>query len=283
LSSSGLCSEKRLRMNIIRGRIAVAAVAFLLIFVTGVNLSPAFADSVSGIPGVSAIVKILQFERGKTAGGEITDGKQIGPVDWEAGDTEKIFIPTYQEGEPAVSPSYFEVVYRPYPYSVMVEINGIRSIFGGGELPGFEGSRLVEEMYRIVTYDDQAQRFVITFKKPVEIKVKELSGPAGILIEVKEAAVTDALPAIYSVRTASYENWNVPGTWEEIIRSFDYESETVRQLRDSTGKYFVEAGYFSSNSEAEAFRKQLLDYEEIDFNLYIEHRGPGEIPVEIKE
>jgi hypothetical protein len=88
---------------------------------------------------------------------------------------------------------------------------------------------------------------------------------------------------VYSVRTASYENWNIPGTWEEIIRSFDYERETVRQLRDSSGKYFVEAGYFSSESDAEAFRAQLMNFEEIDFNLYIEHRGAGEAPIEIKE
>ncbi|MBS4021870.1 MAG: hypothetical protein KGZ79_09670 [Dethiobacter sp.] len=284
IENAVLRGRKRLNRNVIQIRAAAAAVTVLVLLTAGINLSPAFADTAGSIPVLSSLVRILQFEKGKAAGGEITDGKQIGPVDWQqSGGSENILIPIYEEGAPSNTAAYFEVTYRQYPYSLTVELNGVRSLFAGEELPSFEDSTLVGAMYRIVTLDDSAQRFVITFKEPVEIEVKEMSGPAGILIEAK-ASIAENLPPVYSVRTASYDYGEHPGVLEGmLLAALDYKVDTVRMLRDSAGRHFAEAGYFLTESEAAAFREQILASGEVDFNLYIEQRGPGDTPDTINE
>ena len=65
---------------------------------------------------------------------------------------------------------------------------------------------------------------------------------------------------------------------QRIIWDLDISTGDVRQLRDQNGTFFAEIGPFSSESEAEAMRLQLLTHEEVQWILYLEKRNPQTIP-----
>ncbi len=276
--------EAARRMSALRKMAATVAAVLLLAFTAGINLSPAFAETIGSIPGASGLVKILQFNRGSVTGGEVTDGKQVGPVTREedqdvAGET--ITIPIYQDGIPAGTAVYFEVRQNLYPHSIIIDLHGIR--FSSTTQPDFTGSKVVTGMHKLILLDDAAERYTILFNGPVDLVVKETSDPASIVIEITEASAQSLAP-VYSVRTASYPFGETIGAMEEMINeALDWQADTVRMLPDVNGNLTVEAGYFGSEAEAQSFIESLLDSGAIDFNLYIEKRSSTAIPSVLTE
>ncbi len=276
--------EASRRMSALRKMAATAAAVLLLAFTAGINLSPAFAETVGSIPGASGLVKILQFNKGSLTGGEITDGKQVGPITREeeqdvAGET--ITIPIYQDGIQAGTAGYFEVRQNLYPHSVIIDLHGIR--YSETALPDFTGSKVVAGMHKLILLDDAAERYTIVFTGPVDIVVKETTDPASIVIEVKEAQ-EESLAPVYSVRTASYPFGETIGTMEEMINeALDWQADSVRMLPDTNGNLTVEAAYFGSEAEAQSFLANLLASDAVNFNLYIEQRSATAIPAALTE
>lgn len=253
----------------------------LTAFTAGVNTVPAFADSLGRVPVLSQLAKVLQFRDGKATGGEITDGKTVGPVTREPDSvSERIVIPIYEGENPATVTNYFEATYSAYPYTLTLDLLGVRWFFDGGNFPSFADSQLVEGMQKLVVLDDSQQRLLITFKVPVDITVTQTTNPAGLTVDIR--AKEEQLPPAYSVRTASYPFGEEVGSLEERIReALGYPAETIRMLADKNGKLFVEAGRFATEQEAEDMKAALLAKEGINFTLTVEKREPAQLPATV--
>ncbi len=273
-------TKKNYKFKVIKAA-ACAAIVLATAFTAGINTIPAFAESLKDIPGVAGIVKVLQFEKGSGTGGELTDGQDIKNIDWDKKEEgEAITIEIFAEDAPAIVPGNFEVTHQEYPYSLLLTLNGVRSL-SMSDFVTSEDSELLDSVYRIITLDDSMQRFVITFKTAVEVEVAELQDPAGIYIEFKEDKTLESLPPIYSLRSASFDFGEPVGVIEERLR-WEYDGNSVRMLQDREGKFFVEEGYYFTEEEAMARQEEIKELEYVDFELYIEKRGGTDIPGNIE-
>lgn len=268
--------KKSLRRKFVKGISTMVAAAFFLFFI-GVNTIPAFADSVSAVPLVGNLVKVLQFEKGLGSGGEITDGTkvQIGELE-KQGKRESMTINFMLEGNPALIANYFEVSYSEYPYSMLFSIPGAREFSYGDVFQGLSDSELVQDVYRLITLDDSMQRFVVVFKQAVEFEVLEMADPARIVVNLKEKTPAAAAVPVWSMRSASYPFGEEVGVAEEMLR-WEADSRAVRMLKDSTGTYFVEEGYYQTEQEA-LQRMEELAGQLPEIKFYLEKRGAGDIP-----
>lgn len=257
--------RKKSRVRAFKG--AMCAVFLLAaVFAAGVNTVPAFAEAMEGIQGLAGIVRVLQFDRDRAAGGELTDGQDIGAVDWEkGGEEESILVSLLAEGSPAGLPGSFEVLKEQYPGRLVLKLHGVRGI--SADITAPENSEYVEDIYRLVTLDDSSQRLVVSFKKAVDYQVAEVEDPAGILLTIKPAAA-ESLPELFSLRTPSLEFGEQVGVWEEVL-TWEYGGKDVRQLKDSQGTFFVEEGLYESEGEA-LDRLGELQEMGLDFPLMVE-------------
>jgi hypothetical protein len=270
-------SIKRSFLKAVAGLVAVAA-----LFTVSINTIPAFAHSMSNLPIVGKIVKVLNFDKGSGIGGEITDGTkvQLGDLD-KKGDQEILTINFMLEGDPTLVANYFEVTYRDYPYSMLFDIPGARGFSAGEIFQGITNSDLVRDIYRLITLDDSMERFVVTFKKPVEFEVIELTKPAQIMVKLKEHQKPPTLLPVYSLRSGSYPFGETVGVIEEILR-FEANSSAARMIKDAAGTYFVEEGYYKTEEEALTRMEELMALQLLEADFYIEKRGAGDIPKAIK-
>jgi hypothetical protein len=276
--------KKDLRKITFRKKIlksAATSIAAFALFALSLNTIPAFAESMSNLPIVGNLVKVLQFDRGQGSGGEITDGTkvQIGDPD-KQGEYEIITINFMLEDNPTFAANYFEVTYREYPYSLIFDIPGARGFYDH-IFPDPKSSKLVEDIYRLVTLDDSMQRFVITFKEAVEFEVLELADPAQIIVKLKEKPQQEVLQPVYSLRSGSYPFGESVGVIEGILR-YEENGKDVRLLKDMEGTYFVEEGYYETEREALARMDELKASQLMDVSFYIEKREAGDIPRAIK-
>ncbi|MGI6358368.1 MAG: hypothetical protein ACOX2K_06730 [Bacillota bacterium] len=266
--------QRRVRRATVMRRTAASFVALFLVLTATVNISPRFADAIGTIPGVGKLVNILQLNKGPAVGGNITDGQQVGPI---GVDGETITI-SFSHENPGATMPWYQATYQQYPYSLVLELSGVRSLFNQG-LPSFANSELIADMYRIVTLDDSAYRFVITFTGPVDVEVREVHAPASLQISVAKAEEPQVTGPVYSVRTPSFGFGERVGHVEAMLKdALGWDTDTVRMLADADGVHFVEAAYLPSREAAEALRAELLQSEMIDFELLIEERDPDTLP-----
>ena len=262
-------------------KVFTSIAAVLLVFIIGINTSPTFADTIKELPGGETIVRILQFNKEKAEGGEITDGQDIKDIDTEKNeDFERLIVDLYQGDQAANVPGHFTITYLQYPYSIIVEVSGVRAFSAWNNLPDLKDKELFNEIYRLITLDDSAHRFVVTFKKPVLLEVTEQNNPAKIIIDVREDKGAEKLPPVYSLRTASFPFGEEIGHAEGILM-WELGSENARLLRDSNGTYFVEEGYYLTEEEALARLAEIEEYEYFDFKMFIEKREPHQTPKSI--
>ena len=263
-------------------KMAASFIIIMSLFVLSLNTVPAVADSISKIPGLGTLVKVLQFDKGQGSGGQITDGTQvqIGDLDQEAGQ-ERLTINFFLDDAPTMIANYFEVTYSEYPFNLLFSIPGARGYSVGDIFTGLAESKLIEDLYRIVTLDDSMERFVITFKKPVDFEVREFSDPARIELILSEKKQAPSLLPIYSLRTSSYPFGETVGVIENILR-FEADGKAVRLLKDSEGTFIVEEGLYQSEQEALARMHELTTAGLLDTSFFIEKREVDQIPRAIK-
>jgi hypothetical protein len=264
-------------------KVFTSIAAVLLVFIIGINTSLTFADTIKELPGGETIVRILQFNKEKAEGGEITDGQDIKDIDTEKNeDFERLIVDLYQGDQTANVPGHFTITYLQYPYSIIVEVSGIRAFSAWNNLPDLSDKELFNEIYRLITLDDSAHRFVVTFKKPVLLEVTEQNNPAKIIIDVREDKEAEKLPVVYSLRTTSHPFGEGIGIAEEILK-WELGSENARLLRDSSGTYFVEEGIYLTEEEALERLAEIEEYEYFDFKMVIEKRESHKTPKSITE
>ncbi|PAB59627.1 DUF4179 domain-containing protein [Anaeromicrobium sediminis] len=250
----------------------------LTLFTAGVNMSPAFADSLKNIPIVGKLVKVLQFNNGKSGGGSITDRTDISAIEsFEKEGYENIIINFSQDGQLQENVGAFKVRYDENPYTMTFEIGGARRISAKENFEKILENKYVKDIYTIITLDDSLIRFVIEFEGPVEYKVKEMKDPASIIIGLKKDKNYEEKKT-YSLRTESYPNGETLGILEE---EFMPNNET-RILKDENGLFFVEIQSFETKKEAENKLEELSKL--TDKVILIEERigikEPESYPVE---
>ncbi|MBS3977581.1 MAG: hypothetical protein KGZ75_12840 [Syntrophomonadaceae bacterium] len=264
-------------------KIVGSFVAALFLFVVAVNASPAFANSVKLLPGGEAIVRLLSFFGDTAAGGKITDGQDIKDVAVEQKpEYETLTVELYQGTEAAVTAGHFTVTRKTHPYSIEVGLAGVRAFSAASAFPDLTGMKLFDNIYRLITLDDSAHRFVVTFKKPVLVEVSEQKNPARIIIKVREDNAAAPLAPMYSLRTASFPFGEVVGVAENILTS-ELNSENARLIMDRSGRYLAEEGLYLTKAEAEARKAEIKQYEHFTYEMHIEKREPGAVPELIAE
>jgi len=284
---------KKRNMNILKSLTSVAA-AFL-IFAFALNASPAFANSVRQLPGGETITRLLVFVDGTAVGGEITDGQDISDIQVDAPSNEKageenaaevyyetLTVDLYQGMEAASIAGAFTVTQKTHPYSIEVHLAGVRAFSAADAFPNLEDKKLFDSIYRLITLDDSAHRFVVTFKKPVLVEVTEQENPASLIIKVRaDEEAAESMP-MYSLRTASLPFGEVVGIAEEILR-FELGSENARLLMDETGLYIAEEGLYNTKEEAETRLAELANADNFLYTMHIEKRNPEAKPSFIAE
>ncbi|WP_304944500.1 hypothetical protein [Vallitalea guaymasensis] len=253
-----------------------ASFAVALTLVTaGVNMSSSFAKFLQDIPYVGNLVKVLQFNNGKSDGGSITDGTDISGIDsFEEEGYENIIINFSQNDELQENVGAFKVSYNENPYTMTFEIGGARSFSAEENFEKLLENKYVKDVYKIITLDDSMVRFVIEFNGPVEYKVEERKSPASIIVGLKEDEDYQEKKS-YSLRTQSYEYGETLGSLEESLIA-DYEP---RILKDENGLFFVEIGSFATKEEADKQLDELA--KSIDTELLVEERTGIEKPQSI--
>ena len=252
--------------------------AALMIFALALNTSPAFANSVKLLPGGETIVRLLTFVGDTAVGGEITDGQDIKDIEVEKQpDNEMLTIELYQGMEAAAIAGHFTITQITHPYGIEVGLAGVRAFSAAENFPDLSEMKLFDDIYRLVTLDDSAHRFVVTFKKPVIVEVSEQENPARLIIKVREDKEAEQLAPMYSLRTASMPFGEMVGVAENILE-FELGSENARLLQDINDLYFTEEGLYQTIAEAEARLAEIKQYEHFTFEMFIEKRESGSVP-----
>lgn len=261
-------------------KICASFIIALALFTGSINVSPAFADALRGIPIVGRLVKILQFTEGKSDGGKITDGTDISNIDLiEEDGYENLIINFSQDDELQVDVGAFKVKYEENPYTMSFEIGGARRISAKENFKKILESKYVKDVYTIITLDDSLIRFVIGFKVPVKYEVKEMKEPASIVISLKEdKQFTEK--NMYSLRTNSYPYGEPLGILEEKFSAIS----STRILKDAEGMYFVELQLFETKEEA---LSKLDEISKMNYApIFIEERfgaeDPKSYPIEVE-
>ena len=252
--------------------------AALLIFALALNTSPAFANSVKLLPGGETIVRLLTFVGDTAVGGEITDGQDIKDIEVEKqADYETLTVDLYQGMDAAAIAGHFTITHKTHPYSIEVGLAGVRAFSAAEAFPDLSDMDLFDDIYRLVTLDDSAHRFVVTFKKPVIVEVSEQENPARMIITVREDKEAKPIGPVYSLRTASMPFGEMVGVAENILE-FELGSENARLLQDESNLYFAEEGLYQTMAEAEARLAEIKQYEHFTFEMHIEKRESGAVP-----
>ncbi|GMQ59062.1 hypothetical protein AN1V17_34590 [Vallitalea sediminicola] len=247
-------------------KICASFVVALTLVTAGVNMSSSFAKFLEDIPYIGNLVKVLQFNNGKSDGGSTTDGTDISGIDsFEEEGYENIIINFSQNDELQENVGAFNVSYNENPYTMTFEIGGARSFSAEENFEKLLDNKYVKDVYKIITLDDSLIRFVIEFNGPVEYKVEERKSPASIIVGLREDKDYQEKKT-YSLRTQSYEYGETLGSLEEGFIA-DYEP---RILKDENGLFFVEIGSFATKEEADKELAELA--KSIDTELLVEER-----------
>ncbi|WP_315115231.1 DUF4179 domain-containing protein [uncultured Clostridium sp.] len=264
-------SKEKVNRKWIKG--AGIAAAVIVIFTISVNTMPVFANSLINIPGVGQLVKVLQFNDGKGAGGKITDGSDVNAIRIKSNkDSESIIINFAQDkGASSTAPSY-EIDYKNNPYTMTFTISGARELNAEQYFEGLKESKYIYDVYKLMTLDDSMVRFTVVFNKPIKYEVKEYKDPAYLEVDLKEDTLKGE--TMYSVRTESQPFGEGIGITEEIL----FEENGKRMLKDLNGTFCIEVGLYNSKEEAEKRLEEVKGKYGSNLNFFIEERMGEEAP-----
>ncbi len=253
-------------------KICASFIIVLTLFTGGINMSASFADALKRIPVIGKLVEVLQFTEGKSDGGKITDGTDISSIDLtEESGYDNIVINFSQEDVLQGNVGAFNVTYEENPYTMSFAIGGARSISAKENFKKILESKLVKDVYTVITLDDSLIRFVIEFEGPVEYEVREMKEPANIVISLKEDKKSME-KKMYSLRTNSYPYGESLGILEEKLSAIN----TTRILKDAESMYFVELQLFETKEDALHRLNEIAKLSED--SLFIEERVGNESP-----
>ncbi|MFC3746460.1 DUF4179 domain-containing protein [Paenibacillus sp. GCM10012306] len=251
-----------------------AAAAVLISFTISVNTMPAFAGSLEQVPVLGKLVEVLQFTHGSAGGGTIQDGVDVDFIALKTqGEREQLIMNFASPDEEQTLASSYNVKFTEYPYTMTISVSGARKFSAAKDLETLKKSRFVEDAYPLITLDDSAIRFNVTFKEPVAYEVKEYKDPAQVVITLKQGVAEKEAP-VYSLRTPSQPVGETLGIAEEML----FGVEGLRMLKDQKGLFLVEAGYYPTEEAAQEAMKQIQTEHGYAEPLIVEKRMAGELP-----
>lgn len=251
-----------------------SAAAIFMAFFISVNTIPSFANTLHHIPGIGTLVQVLQFEKGSSHGGTITDGTDVSFIALQKKqNSEAIIINFAEENIPKDLANYFKVDYSESPYTLTFSISGARHFSAKKDLQTLKESNLIKDAYEIITLDDSMVRFSITLNKPFAYEVREYKDPAQVVVSLLPKNQVNS-EKIYSIRSNSYDYGEQLGSIEEAL----FEFEGKRILKDEKGKFCVEAKYFTTMDDAINKLEQFKEKYPVLSDFHIEERNPLDLP-----
>lgn len=269
--------KRKKKISWIKGIASTAAV--FTVFTVSVNTMPVFADSMSSIPGIAQLVKVLQFNKGTATGGKITDGNEVKNITSKDNkDSQTITIDISKDNMIQDRVPHFKVEYKKHPYTMTFTISGVRKLSAEKYFDALKNNKFVKDVYKITTLDDSMIRFNIMFNEAVKYEVTEYKNPARIVVNLtKDDKKMDE--TAYIIRTASYNSGEKFAQIEESLMGL----EDMRVIKDEKGKFLIDTGAFDSEKEANKKIKELSKKYDSNIKFYIEKRSPESTPKFIRE
>ncbi|MGF7060327.1 DUF4179 domain-containing protein [Brassicibacter mesophilus] len=260
------------KKGILKSIVGIAAAVG--IFTVSINGIPSFASKLEDVPVLGSLVKVLQFNEGKSQGGEITDGVNINKMFLQKGkDSDSILISFDSEHIEDTTP-YFDVKYKEAPYTMTFSVSGVRDFTARKYFDEIRSSQYVKDIYSVITLDDSQQRFNIVFNCPVTFEIEEYKNPSSIKVTISEDTSKDSSHKIYSVRTNSYEKGEEFAMMEEIL----FEIDTLRVLKDKNRTFLYELGNYETEQEAIEKMEELKNTYGESVKLLVEERTMEGLP-----
>lgn len=257
------------------------AAAILISFTVGINTVPAFAKSLHDVPVLGELVKVLKFTNGSAGGGTIQDGVDVNFISLKQEKNRDQMILNFANSDTTEDlASTYNVKFSENPSTMTVTVHGARNFSAVKDLATLKQSKYVQDAYPLVTLDDSAIRFNVSFKEPVAYEVKEYKDPAQVEITFKHKKVDVGKEStIYSVRTISMLQGEELAINEEMV----YGLEDVRVLKDKGDMFFVEAGNFDTEAKATAFLKKIQKEKSLSNLWIVEKRASQQAPQNIPQ
>lgn len=248
----------------------VGAAAAMMVFVSGLNLSPSFAATMEEVPFLGRLVQSLIFVDHQASGGQVTDGLNVNEI--QSGQNAWMI----RFGEAELTGAY-GVKYSENPSVLTFQLSGVRMLEAQKDFQTMMESELIEAVYPLMTLDDSTVRFQIVFSQPVLYQLEEYQEPAGLKISVQ--ALEHEPKQVYALRSDSYPVGEAFAQMEERLAVWCAEKGVegnYRILKDAKGQMLVEFGTYDSEAEAQAVQR---DWEQaFGQALWIEARDAFVLP-----
>ena len=253
----------------------------LSVLIATVNMSPAFAEQLTKIPGGEKLVQLVLLNAEPSQGGDISDGGSVGPIDHHHDEKQESLVISLS-GQNDGSYSHYEAKYSDYPYSVELTLNGIRHWTPLQESYTNDTQTMLRSIHPLMTLDDAACRILLVFNRPVNVQIEEDRSQMTLTL-VFEAHNPDADASLkkYSLRTFSYPYEETIGVIESILRH-EYGANNTRVITDDDGLYLIEEGLYKDEASAKQRLSHLMA-SGFEFPLFVEVRDVGTIPVHRKQ
>ena len=259
------------------GRWAVSVAAAMVLFVSGLNLSPSFAETMQGVPYLGRLVQVLVFVNNEASGGEMTDGLNVSEIQSDQDE----WLIRFDKGDEQVDlAGSYQVRYTENPSVLTFQLSGVRMMGAKNDFQAMQESDLIQSVYPLMTLDDSTVRFQVVFSQPVSYQIEEYREPAGLRLSVQPLAFEEK--RVFSLRSGSYMTGESFAQMEERIAFWCSENGVAakyRLLMDSEGGMVIEFGTYESEQEAQAdqaFWAQALGVEGV-----VEERDASGLPTAI--
>ncbi|MFV0517369.1 MAG: DUF4179 domain-containing protein [Aminipila sp.] len=254
--------------NAVRKRVmgvAAAAVIGVGLFGVGVNVSPAFADSIKDVPVLGTLVEVFQMNKENVSGGK-AEAHSKGEISLSREEGKERLIINFADSENA---NKYDATYLKNPQSITITLPGSTDVKLLSDYKRSEGeSDFIKSVYKLTTLDDSMLRYVVEIEDYSDVQISEYKNPGQIVVELTKNENYD-FEEIYSVRSYSFDDGEEFAVVEENLGK-----ETHRILKDEQESRFIEFAQFATKEKAQAFAKEVGGIETV-----IEKRYGNNVPV----
>jgi hypothetical protein len=259
------------------GGVVFGVIIILSALIATVNLSPAFAEQLTKIPGGQKLIQLVLLNAEPSQGGDITDGGSVGPIDHHHDDKQESLVISLS-GQNDSTYSHYEAKYRDYPYSIELTLNGIRHWTPVQETYPDDGQTALRSIHSLMTLDDATCRVLLVFNRPVNVQIEEDRSQMTLtLVFEAHTPNADSLLKKYSLRTFSYPYEETVGVIESMLLH-EFGAYSTRVLTDADGRYLIEEGLYEDEESAKQRLSHLIA-SGFEFPLFVEARDADTMPV----
>ena len=255
---------RRNRLKRAAARSACSFVLILGLFVGGINLSPAFAEAVGELPVVGELVQVFGKNQSLAQGGSQQGQGNAVLTMGRSGEVEWIRLEFEQE-----QASRYQAEFDSYPKTVTITLPGTESVSILSEITRAQDtSQYIKSVYSIPDGAEGSTAIQLELESDADVQIQEYRDPGSLVIRLTPAEIP--LNTVYSVRTLSLDEEAL----EQAVKQYDTHS--VRILRDDSGTYFLEFGQYDTSEQAQA------ECQAIQWDVIVEARTGNNVPVRFR-